>query len=86
MRMILKVLFIQRKEAYEGQHAPEAVAVVDEFTYDENPQAFHSECEVIIADIGNELAGHEVIDIEVDQSEIRRRILGETHPLSGVLK
>ena len=35
--MKLYVLFAQRECRYEGEYAPEAVHVVDEFSYDENP-------------------------------------------------
>lgn len=35
--MILYILFGQRKERYEGEYAPEALEVCDEYTMDENP-------------------------------------------------
>lgn len=36
--MLLHVLFGQRKEAYEGEYAPEALNVMTEYDYAENPQ------------------------------------------------
>ncbi len=36
--MKLYVLFGQRKCTYDGQYAPEALAIADEWTMDENPQ------------------------------------------------
>ena len=35
--MNLLVLIGQRKERYEGEYAPEALAVIDEYGNDENP-------------------------------------------------
>jgi len=32
------VIFAQRLEAYEGQYAPEALEVMDQYAYDENPE------------------------------------------------
>lgn len=34
----LHVLFGQRKCSYDGQYAPEALEVMDEFGWDENPE------------------------------------------------
>lgn len=36
--MNLYVVFGLRPEGYEGEYGPEALAVVDDFTYDENPK------------------------------------------------
>jgi len=35
--MKLYVLFVQRECRYEGQYAPEALEVADEFSYEDNP-------------------------------------------------
>lgn len=35
--MLLYVLFIQRKEQYEGQFGIEAVEIMDEYSYNDNP-------------------------------------------------
>lgn len=86
-KMTLKVLFIQRKEQYEGQHAPEVFAAVDEYSYEEKHHWF-------LEKIGNadnekvrgEFEGIAVIDIEVDQDEIRRRCLGQLSPLKGEIQ
>lgn len=39
--MNLYVIFAQRHEDYPGQHAPEALEVMDEFGYEENPEWLH---------------------------------------------
>ena len=85
MTMILKVLFVQRVESYAGQFAPEAVHVVDEFTYDENPQGFQERCDTIIDALGDEIVGHEILEIKVDQQAVRNRVLHLSPPLSGIL-
>lgn len=44
--MKIYVLFGQREERYEGQYAPEAMEIMDEFGYDENPQYLHRKLEM----------------------------------------
>lgn len=73
--MNLHVLFIQRKENYEGQYAPEALVVCDEYTMEENPQVFEKECAEALAKQGGVVAS-KVILVAVDQAEIRRQLLG----------
>lgn len=41
--MDLFVLVAQRKERYEGEYAPEALAVIDEYGNDDNPDYMHDE-------------------------------------------
>ena len=41
--MDLFVLVGQRKEQYEGQFAPEALAVIDEYGYSDNPDYMRDE-------------------------------------------
>ena len=38
--MIIRMLFVQTKEDYNGQYAPELLASVDEYTDTENPGYF----------------------------------------------
>lgn len=41
--MKLYILFGQRKCTYDGQYAPEALAIADEWTMDENPDYIENE-------------------------------------------
>jgi hypothetical protein len=41
------VIFAQRIESYEGQYAPEALEVMDEYGYDENAEWLESRLEPI---------------------------------------
>lgn len=43
--MYVTLLVLHRKESYPGQHAPEVVAVVDEWILDENPDWWTAEIE-----------------------------------------
>lgn len=84
--MIIKVLFAQRKESYEGEFAPEALVVVDEFTHSENPDWFKKECGEELAKLKDEVMGYAVVDIDVDQGELRRRCLGLHPRILGVIQ
>lgn len=70
-KMNVRILFIQRKEGYEGEYAPEALLVDDEYTEDDNPKWFQKEMEKNLKSIGEELEGYCVVRFEVDQDRIR---------------
>lgn len=71
--MKLKCLFFQRDETYEGQHAPELLCAVDEYTDDDNPEWFVNEQKEHEAwMVGKGVV--RVIEIEVDQDSIRRML------------
>lgn len=69
--MIIKIHFIQRKESYPGENAPEARTVVDEYSYSENPEWFKKTIEADLEVIGTDLAGSAVVEIEVPDAAIR---------------
>ena len=69
--MKIKVLFMQRKEDYKGQYGPEALAVVDEFIDDLNPEVFAFEVErQKLKYSSDEVAGFAVVEIDVDMNDI----------------
>jgi hypothetical protein len=74
--MDLHILFIQRKEDYAEQYAPEALVVWDEHSLDENPEGFEDACKKAIADVGNELWASKVVRIRVDGNKIRKLLVG----------
>ena len=80
--MKLHILFIQRKERYTEELAPEARIVWDEFALDENPEEFEKQCEQEIVKLGPDVTAHKVIVVNVSQSEVRR-LLVETPELEG---
>lgn len=66
--MILKVIFGQRKERYEGERAPEALDVMDEFSYEENPDWIHKRLQT--HRVNPDFERFEIIDIEVPMRDI----------------
>jgi len=66
--MILKVLFGQRIESYEGEYAPEALAIADEYTDDDNPDYLLNELKKCQEDESFE--NLIMIEIEVDDEKI----------------
>lgn len=82
--MDLHVLFIQAKESYPGQFAPEAALVIDEYSLAEDPEGFEGQVEAMLASYGD-VAAHAVVRIRVDQDKIRELldkpvVDGEIHP------
>lgn len=73
--MTLKCLFIQRKEMYEGELAPELLAAVDEFTYDQNPEDHEAYFKEQLDEVKDEIVSHRIIEIEIDQDKVRRLLL-----------
>lgn len=79
----LHVYFIQRKESYPGQYAPEAMAIADEYTMDENPEYLEEQILGVKNSVGmGAIAGDAVVVIKVDQDTIRRRCF----PSEGAIK
>jgi len=73
--MILHCLFIQRKEQYEGQYAPELMSAIDEYTWDENPEGSEKEFQVILDQMKGDIMGHARINVEINQATIREKCL-----------
>lgn len=80
--MDLFILFIQRKESYEGEYAPEALVVWDEFAMDENPEGFEEVCKKELAANGDQVMAHKVLRVRVDGDKIRKLLVG-TPVLNG---
>lgn len=82
--MILKVLFVQQPENYEGQYAPEALVVMDEYSYEENPEWFHKECESALKK-RSPIKASAVIDLEINQTAVRE-ILNGPYTLHAIVR
>lgn len=76
--MILKILFIQRKEDYPEEYAPEALVCVDEYADEENPKWFEEECEKLLKEVKNNIVSSRVVNIAVSEEMIRKILL--EHP------
>lgn len=74
--MDLHILFIQRKEEYPLEYAPEALVVWDEYAMDENPEGFDEACAKALKEHGDQVVAHKVIRFRVDQEKVRKLLLG----------
>jgi hypothetical protein len=74
--MDLFILFIQRKESYPGQYAPEALVVWDEHAMAENPEGFEEACAEELKAHGDEVMAHKVVRVRVDGDRIRKLLIG----------
>jgi hypothetical protein len=85
--MLLKVIFGQRKERYEGEHAPEALDVMDEYSYEENPDWLNQKLET--HRLNTDFERFEIIEIEVSIVDIlnilrpNTNIQGKVMPPNG---
>lgn len=66
--MILHILMGQRKEAYPGEYAPEALAVIDENAHSDNPEYIAGEKAKYLG--SDEFESLAVIDMEVSDASI----------------
>lgn len=71
--MKLYILFAQHHENYEGEHAPEAVEVMDEYSYEENAEWLYAKKEEY--DVQSHIRSTVIVAMEVNQDEIRKRLL-----------
>lgn len=66
--MVVYILFGQRKESYEGQHAPEALSVMDEYSYDENPNYMTAQKEE--ADKSDEFVSTDIFQVDLGDGAV----------------
>jgi hypothetical protein len=81
--MEITVLFIQRKESYDGEYAPEALIVADEYTMDVNPEFFDEEVKRVLE--GSDISGHTIVSFEVDQDLIRSLCLNQVNKIQATI-
>lgn len=79
--MKLYILFGQRKCRYDGQYAPEALAIADEWTMDENPD--YIEDEKSKYESSKEFSSLVIIPIEVSSTDINKRLVPDNTFLRG---
>lgn len=82
--MILKVIFVQRKESYTGEYAPEAMECMTEYAYDEYPEYLHEKLDGYKKD--TEFVAAEIINIKVDVKEIEKRLYPDSSEINGIIK
>ncbi len=79
----LNILFGQRLCRYDGEYAPEALLVHDEFGTDENPE-YLAENREKLAKTG-EFSSLAIITVEVPFGEITRRLSPRSVPIAGTV-
>jgi hypothetical protein len=75
--MKISILFGVRNERYEGENAPEALLVWDEFSIEENPSGFDSAVKTIVEGSKEEFQATRVIQLDVNQNVIRALVLSK---------
>jgi hypothetical protein len=81
--MRVHILFGQRQQKYQGQYAPEALAVMDEYGYEENPTWIQD-----MFDSNKATGDFEALDIivvEIPTYEIQKRLHPATEPISATI-
>jgi len=81
--MLLYVIFIQRDEEYEGQIGVEAVDIMDEYSYEDNPDYLNDK----LKELQNQpdITKAELIPIEIKEAEITK-ILFPAKIIKGDIK
>lgn len=72
--MRVTLLALQRKNFYDGEHAPEIVASVDEATLDENPDWWPEEIARQKKSIGDDADAWAEITVEVPDGAIQKAL------------
>jgi hypothetical protein len=81
----LHILFMQRREDYDGEFAPEPLLTWDEYTRDENPEGFANDIEEAKKTFGPDAAGFALVTVIVDGAKVRDMCLGLDHVISGLV-
>lgn len=75
MEMIdLKTLWIQRKESYPGEYAPECLLAVDQYTDDSNPEYWEDESKKQLDACGNDVENFAIITVRIPREEVNKRL------------
>lgn len=77
-KMLIHVLFAQRKEAYEGEYAPEALAVMTDNDHSCNPEYLHTEKEK--ADESQEFENTVILGISVSDAAVMQALRPDERP------
>lgn len=84
--MLISILFIQRKESYEDEYAPEALCCIDEWQLEDGAgKWWQEECDKQLKQAGDDIIAHKIIDVEVDQNQIRSLLVGKSK-INGEIK
>ncbi len=82
--MKLHILFGQRKQRYDGEHAPEPLLCWSEYEVDENPGGFEEACDRIRREKESEFSAFRLILVGVDGDRIER-LLNQPPTVQGTV-
>lgn len=80
-KMLIHVLFAQRKEAYDGEYAPEALAVMTDNDYATNPDYLHEEKDK--ADDTGEFESAAIVSIAVPDAAVMNALRPARPAIAG---
>lgn len=83
--MKVELLVCHRVESYPGEHAPEVLAVCDEWTLDENPQWWVDEIAKQKAAVGDDAAAFAVVTIELSADALMLALYPKMPTTSGIV-
>jgi hypothetical protein len=81
--MILYILFIQRKERYVGEYGIEAVEVMDEYSYADNPDYLNDKLKEYRDQ--KDIDEAKIISVTINEQEIQK-ILYPTKIIKGTIE
>lgn len=84
--MILKVIFVQREERYQGQYGPEAMECMTEFDYEDNPEYLNNKLKEFQKNKEyDDIVAANIVDIKVDENKILDILFPSRKPIDGVI-
>lgn len=81
--MKIHILFGHRKESYDGEHAPEALEVADEYTNEENPDWIL--CKAADAEKSQEWQTVKIVELEISQSALMSALYPKPKPILATI-
>ena len=74
--MIIRCLFGQAKESYDGEHAPELICSIDEYVLEDNPAHWeNTKKDALAHGYADNFISLKEVEVEVDQDKIRSILL-----------
>lgn len=81
--MRLYILFGQRKQRYAGEYAPEALEIMDEFAFDENPGWLSEKQDDY--HVSDEFEALQIVPVTVSMDELKHRLIPVDSAIAGQL-
>ena len=82
--MRLYIIFGLRKESYEGQHAPEALEVMDEYSYEENAEWLNNKLSSYKAE--DEFMNVEIVTVNISHDKLDKIMRKQDNEIEGEIE